>query len=28
MAHYLLENYEIKPDELIPLCLERSNRCL
>ncbi|WP_183147896.1 AMP-binding protein [Chryseobacterium nematophagum] len=28
LAHYLLENYEIKPDELIPLCLERSEQML
>uniref|UniRef100_UPI0037422043 amino acid adenylation domain-containing protein n=1 Tax=Chryseobacterium nematophagum TaxID=2305228 RepID=UPI0037422043 len=28
LAHYLLENYEIKPDELIPLCLERSEQIL
>ncbi|CAA7196944.1 Tyrocidine synthase 3 [Chryseobacterium potabilaquae] len=28
LAHYLLQNYEIKPDELIPLCLERSEQML
>ncbi|WP_262686187.1 AMP-binding protein [Chryseobacterium nematophagum] len=28
LAHYLLENYQIKPDELIPLCLERSEQML
>ncbi|CAA7197472.1 Gramicidin S synthase 2 [Chryseobacterium potabilaquae] len=26
LAHYLLQNYEIKADELIPLCLERSEQ--
>ncbi|CAA7392604.1 non-ribosomal peptide synthetase [Chryseobacterium fistulae] len=28
LAHYLLENYQIQPDELIPLCLERSEDML
>ncbi|WP_162034234.1 non-ribosomal peptide synthetase, partial [Chryseobacterium potabilaquae] len=28
LAHYLLENYQIKSDELIPLCLERSEQML
>ncbi|WP_162034270.1 non-ribosomal peptide synthetase, partial [Chryseobacterium potabilaquae] len=28
LAHYLLENYQIQPDELIPLCLERSEQML
>ncbi|RMZ58234.1 amino acid adenylation domain-containing protein [Chryseobacterium nematophagum] len=28
LAHYLLQNYDIKPDELIPLCLERSEQML
>ncbi|WP_162033759.1 non-ribosomal peptide synthetase, partial [Chryseobacterium potabilaquae] len=28
MAHYLLQNYQIQPDELIPLCLERSEHML
>ncbi|RMZ60264.1 amino acid adenylation domain-containing protein [Chryseobacterium nematophagum] len=28
LAHYLLENFEIKSDELIPLCLERSEQML
>ncbi|RMZ58567.1 amino acid adenylation domain-containing protein [Chryseobacterium nematophagum] len=28
LAHYLLQNYQIKPDELIPLCLERSEQML
>ncbi|WP_162034325.1 AMP-binding protein, partial [Chryseobacterium potabilaquae] len=28
LAHYLLENYKIKADELIPLCLERSEQML
>ncbi|RNA61469.1 amino acid adenylation domain-containing protein [Chryseobacterium nematophagum] len=28
LAHYLLENYEIKHDELISLCLERSEQML
>ncbi|MGV2451718.1 UNVERIFIED_CONTAM: amino acid adenylation domain-containing protein, partial [Ralstonia mannitolilytica] len=26
LAHYLLEKYNIKPDELIPLCLKRSEQ--
>ncbi|RMZ58232.1 amino acid adenylation domain-containing protein [Chryseobacterium nematophagum] len=26
LAHYLLQNYQIKPDELIPLCLDRSEQ--
>ncbi|RNA62516.1 amino acid adenylation domain-containing protein [Chryseobacterium nematophagum] len=28
LAHYLLEHYQISPDELIPLCLERSEQML
>ncbi|CAA7393176.1 Linear gramicidin synthase subunit D [Chryseobacterium fistulae] len=28
LAHYLLQNYEIQPNELIPLCLERSEDML
>ncbi|RNA62608.1 amino acid adenylation domain-containing protein [Chryseobacterium nematophagum] len=28
LAHYLLENYQIQPDDLIPLCLERSEEML
>ncbi|WP_162074479.1 amino acid adenylation domain-containing protein, partial [Chryseobacterium fistulae] len=28
LAHYLLDTYKIKPDELIPLCLERSEDML
>ncbi|WP_162034194.1 non-ribosomal peptide synthetase, partial [Chryseobacterium potabilaquae] len=28
LAHYLLQNYQIQPDELIPLCLERSEKML
>ncbi|WP_162034235.1 non-ribosomal peptide synthetase, partial [Chryseobacterium potabilaquae] len=28
LAHYLLETYKIQPDELIPLCLERSEQML
>ncbi|MDR6373311.1 amino acid adenylation domain-containing protein, partial [Chryseobacterium bernardetii] len=28
LAHYLLEKYKIKPDELIPLCLSRSEQML
>ncbi|CAA7388346.1 Gramicidin S synthase 2 [Chryseobacterium fistulae] len=28
LAHYLLQNYQIQPDELIPLCLERSEDML
>ncbi|RNA60932.1 non-ribosomal peptide synthetase [Chryseobacterium nematophagum] len=28
LAHYLLAEYKIKPDELIPLCLERSEKML
>ncbi|CAA7392230.1 Linear gramicidin synthase subunit D [Chryseobacterium fistulae] len=28
LAHYLLQSYKIKPDEFIPLCLERSEDML
>ena len=28
LAHYLLDNYQIKPDDLIALCLERSEHML
>ncbi|RNA62698.1 amino acid adenylation domain-containing protein [Chryseobacterium nematophagum] len=28
LAHYLLQNHQIQPDELIPLCLERSEQML
>ncbi|WP_162034326.1 AMP-binding protein, partial [Chryseobacterium potabilaquae] len=28
LAHYLLYTYQIQPDELIPLCLERSEQIL
>ncbi|SMO96929.1 amino acid adenylation domain-containing protein, partial [Chryseobacterium rhizoplanae] len=28
LAHYLLEKYKIKPDELVPLCLQRSEQML